>query len=219
MRLQGAMASLDRRTVTVVASAGGVLICLLILLSGVAEASFCSPHGDSLQNAPIVFSGRVVSVKLDIHDTSGALVNKLVPNASVDQIVQFLVRDVWKGDVAASVVVRSGDYASRDCGTGNCGYTFEAGKTYLVFAYQGEWGGPSPGDYTWPVTPLAPVVTDKCSRTELLSQSGADLAALGPGRLPATGSSRFGAREVLIPLSLVALTAVVLGVMLRRRAW
>ena len=74
------MASLDRRTVTVVATVGGVLICLLVLLPGVAEASFCS--GDSLQNAPIVFSGRAVSVKLEIHDPSGALVNKLVPNAS-----------------------------------------------------------------------------------------------------------------------------------------
>ncbi|MEO8286661.1 MAG: hypothetical protein ABI670_09520 [Chloroflexota bacterium] len=212
------MASLDRRTVTVVAAVSGALTCLLVLLSGVAEASFCSPHGDSLQNAPIVFSGRAVSIKLEIHDPSGALVNKLVPNAAVDQIVQFLVRDDWKGDVGASVVVRSGEYASRDCGAGNCGYTFEAGKSYLVFAYQGEWGM-APSDYTPLVTPSAPVVTDKCSRTELLSQASADLAALGPRRLPATGSGPFGAREVLIPLSLVALTTVVLGVMVRRRVW
>jgi len=211
------MPSLGRRMVIVVASVGGMLICLLVLLRGVAEASFCSPHGDSLQNAPIVFSGRADSVKSEIHDPSGALVNKLVPNASVDQTVQFLVRDVWKGDVVDSVVVRSGDYASRDCGAGDCGYTFEAGKSYLVFAYQGEWGS-APPDYTPAVTPSAPIVTDKCSRTELLSQASADLAALGPGRLPATGSGPFGAREVLIPLSLVALTALALGVMLRRRA-
>src|SRR5207237_889365 len=168
-----------------------------------------------LQYARIVFSGRAVSVKLEIHDPSGALVNKLVPNASVDQIVQFLVRDVWRGGVGASVVIRSGDYASRDCGVGDCGYTFEAGKSYLVFAYQGDWGT-SRADYTFPVTPSAPVKTDKCSRTELLSQASAELVALGPGRLPATGSARFGARELLIPLSLVALTAVVLGVTLRR---
>ena len=212
------MASLDRRTVTVVAMVGVLLICLLVLLPGVAEASFCSPRGDSLQNAPIVFSGRVVNVKLEIHDLPGAPVNKQVPNASVDQIVQFLVRDVWKGDVGASAVVRSGEYASRDCGVGDCGYKFEAGKSYLVFAYQGEWGM-APADYTPAVTPSAPVVTDKCFRTELLAQARADLAALGPGRLPVTGSGRFGAREVLIPLSLVALTAVVLGAMLRRRAW
>ena len=210
------MASLDHRTVTVVATVGGVLICLLVLLSGVAEASFCSR--DSLQNAPIVFSGRAVSVKLEIHDPSGGLVNNLVPNASVDQTVQFLVSHVWKGGVGASVVVRSGDYASRDCGVGDCGYTFEAGKSYLVFAYQGDWGT-APAGYTFVVTPSAPIVTDKCSRTELLSQASADLAALGPGRLPAAGSGPFGAREVLIPLSLVALIAVVLGVMLRRRAW
>ncbi len=209
------MASLDRRIVAVVAAVGGVLICLLVLLPGVAEASSCSPHGDSLQNAPIVFSGRAVSVKLEIHDPSGALVNTLVPNASVDQIVQFMVRDVWRGSVGASVVVRSGDYASRDCGVGDCGYTFEAGKSYLVFAYQGEWGM-SPASYTAMVTPSAPVVTDKCSRTELLSQASADLAALGPGRLPATGSGPFGERELLIALSLVALTTVALGVMLRR---
>ncbi len=211
------MTSLARRTVTVVATVGGVLICLLVLLSGVAEASFCSPHGDSLQNAPIVFSGRAVSVKLEIHDPAGVLVNKQVPNASVDQIVQFRVKDVWKGDVGASVVVRSGDYASRDCGVGDCGYMFEAGKSYLVFSYQGDWGT-APAGHTYVVTPSAAVVADKCSRTELLSQASADLAALGPGRLPATGSGRFGGREELIPLSLVALTAVMLGVMLRRRA-
>ncbi len=210
------MASRYRRMVAVVVAAGGV-ICLLVLLQGVAEASFCSPHGDSLQNAPIVFSGQAVSVQLEIHDPSGALVNKLVPNASVDQIVQFLVRDVWRGGVGASVVVRSGDNASRDCGKGGCGYTFEVGKSYLVFAYQGDWGGPSPSDYAWPITPSAPVVTDECSRTELLSQASADLAALGPGRLPASGSGPFGATEVLITLSLVALTAVALGVTLRRR--
>lgn len=212
------MASLGRRTVTVVATVGGILLCLLVLLPGVAEASFCSPHGDSLQNAPIVFSGRAVNVKVEIHDPSGALVNKLVPNASVDQIVRFHVNHVWKGDVGASVVVRSGDYASRDCGVGGCGYTFEAGKSYLVFAYQGEWGT-APAGHTFVVTPSAQVVTDKCSRTELLSRASSDLAALGPGRLPSTGSGRFGAGEVWIPLSLIALTAVVLGVKLRRRAW
>lgn len=212
------MPSPHRLIVTVVAVVGGALICLLLLLPGVAEASFCSPHGDSLKNAPIVFSGRAVSVKLDTYDPSGALVTKLVPNASVDQIVRFKVSDVWKGDVGASVVVRSGDYASRDCGVGDCGYKFEAGKSYLVFAYQGEWGM-APADYTPLITPSAPVKTDKCSRTDLLSQAKADLAALGPGRLPAAGSGPFGAREVLIPLALVALTAIVLGVILRRRIW
>ena len=65
------MANPVRRMVTVVATVGVMLIYLLVLLlspSGVAEASFCSPHGDSLQNAPIVFSGRAVSIKLEIHD-------------------------------------------------------------------------------------------------------------------------------------------------------
>ena len=131
------MRSLARTIVAVLAAIGGVLICL-ILLSGVAEASFCFPHGDSPNNTPIVFSGRAVSVSLDFHDPAGAPVIKLVPNASVDQVVQFRVMDVWKGDVGAPAVVRSGDYASRDCGVGDCGYIFEAGKSYLVFAQQGE---------------------------------------------------------------------------------
>jgi hypothetical protein len=204
-----------RHIAAVVAAVSGVLICLLVLPSGVAEASFCSPHGDSLQNAPIVFSGRAVSVKLEIHDPSGALVNKLVPHASVDQTVQFMVRNVWRGDVGASVVVQSGDHASRDCGAGNCGYTFEAGKSYLVFAYQGEWGM-APPNYTSQITPSAQIVTDKCSRTELLSRASADLAALGPQRLPATGSGSLGGKEVSIALSLVALTAIAVGVRLRR---
>src|SRR4028118_631954 len=148
------MASLHRHIVAVVAAVGVVLICLLVLLPGVAEASFCYPHGDSLENAPIVFSGRAVSIKLEIHDRSGALVNKPAPNTSVDQVVQFRVSEVWRGSVGASVIVRSGDRASRDCGTGDCGYTFEAGKSYLVFAYQGDWGTAPPG-HTFVVTPSA----------------------------------------------------------------
>src|SRR5688500_1154982 len=126
------MASPVRRIVAVVAAVGGVLLCLLVLLPAVAEASNCSPPGDSLQNAPLVFSGRAISVKLEIRDPSGALVDKLVPNASVDQIVQFMVRDVWRGSVGDSVVVRSGSHASRDCGMGPCGYTFDESKSYLV---------------------------------------------------------------------------------------
>ena len=212
------MASLNRRIVAVVAAVGGVLLCLLVLLPGIAEAGNCSPHGDSLKNAPIIFSGRAVSVNLEFRDPSGALVDKQVPNALVDQIVQFVVRDVWRGSVGDAVVIRSGSHASRDCGMAPCGYTFEEGKSYLVFAYQGEWGM-APADYTPAITPSAPVMTDKCSRTKLLSQASADLAALGPGRLPAGGSSPLGARELLITLVLIALTGVVLGVMLRRRTW
>jgi hypothetical protein len=194
---------------------GGALICLLVLLPGVAAASFCYPHGDTLESAPIVFSGRAVSVKLEIRDRSGTLVNKPAPNTSVDQEVQFRVSEVWRGSVGASVVVRSGDHASRDCGTGDCGYTFEEGKSYLVFAYQGDWGT-APAGYTFAATPSARIVTDKCSRTELLSRASADLAALGPSGLPVSGSGPSGVREVLIVLSLVALTAAAFGVKLRR---
>ena len=74
-----------------------------------------------------------------------------------------------------------------------------------------------PADYTPPVTPSAPIVTDKCSRTELLSQAQADLAALEPGRLPSTGAGLFGAWEILIYLPLVAFAALALGVAVRRR--
>lgn len=207
------MTSQSHRIIATIASMGGVLICLLVLLPGVAKASFCYPDGDSLQNAPIVFSGLAASIKLEIHDPSGVPVNNIVPYASVDQIVNFQVRKVWKGDVGTSVVVQTGSHASRDCGVGNCGYKFEAGKSYLVFAYQGEWGS-APSDHTFPVTPSASIVTDKCTRTKLLSQASADLAALGQARLPTTGSGQFDTREVLM---LAAMTAVLIGSMLRRR--
>ncbi len=150
------------------------VICLLITWPSTAQASFCSYREDSLQAADIVFSGRVLSI------TKGGQ----------DDVVLFDVIGYWRGVSQPRVVVYTGA-SSRDCGRRNCSYSFSTGRSYLVFAYNWEvkpvnsqiWPIPVPGSAAKPW-----IITDSCSRTELLSSAQEDLLLLGSAHLPATGT-------------------------------
>ena len=86
--------------------------------------------------------------------------------------VGFRVSTVWKGDVARNVEV-----VTQPTG-GACGYPFEEGVSYIVYA-----SGSAAGD---------DLSAGICSRTGPLAQAGEDLSALGRGYEPgeeATGSS------------------------------
>lgn len=75
--------------------------------------------------------------------------------------VTLSVERQWKGNVGRSVVVGSPEHTSA------CGFPFEAGRTYLVFAAQSDDGR---------------LGVHLCSRSGLLSHSFRDAAALGEGR-------------------------------------
>lgn len=79
--------------------------------------------------------------------------------------VTLRVSEVWKGDVGKTLRVTT----SADSGAG-CGYPFEEGKEYLVYA--GEDASVS-----------------LCSETKPLSSAGADLEALGTGERPKNGGT------------------------------
>ena len=77
--------------------------------------------------------------------------------------VKFRVESSWKGMVATELLLTTGR------GGGDCGYRFEVGKKYLVYAY-----GSDERD----------LLTNICQRTAGLMDATADLKVLGKGKWP-----------------------------------
>jgi hypothetical protein len=71
------------------------------------------------------------------------------------------VSEVWKGPKQQTVEITTASNGAM------CGYSFEEGREYLVYAYGGQ-----------------DLKVDLCSETKLLSKAGADLALLGDGERP-----------------------------------
>lgn len=81
--------------------------------------------------------------------------------------VTLIVEDVWKGELAKEVTLTTGS------GGGDCGYPFEVGANYLIYAYSSQ------GEY---------LSTNICQRTNRLSAAAEDLKVLGKG-IPALKSN------------------------------
>jgi len=109
-----------------------------------------------------VFSGTVVTVEDAFRESEYGH----IPNI---RVVVELDR-VWKGceAVEGEERPRRVDLVTGS-GGGDCGYHFEAGKRYLVYAYEGSDGV---------------LTTGTCSRTSNLEHAADDVAALGePARV------------------------------------
>ena len=76
-------------------------------------------------------------------------------------VVKFRVKSTWKGRLTKRVSVSTGR------GHGDCGYQFEVGQSYLVYAYGSDENSLS---------------TNICQRTARLSESAADIKLLGKGK-------------------------------------
>jgi hypothetical protein len=166
----------------------GVLAWVQMTPHQSGAASFCRSREDDLLEADVIFSG--VVTRVERHD----IVYDYGP-ATFTQTVNLRVLNSWKGNVPAQVVVQGGPAYGRDCGVGNCGYTFKPGVSYLVFTYRQGTDTKYVG------------VADRCSRTALLSSPEArqDLAALGPGNLPPGGVGENIAPHLLLAGALIAL--------------
>jgi hypothetical protein len=129
---------------------------LFVLSTNAASACSCLPTTpqQSLKNSGTVFAGRVIDV-VDEGETRPEVSRPLLGFK-----VTFEVSNVWKGQPNRQFVVRtSGSSAS-------CGYSFEKGKEYLVYASnQGSQ-----------------LETGLCSGTKPLANAQRDLAVLGLGR-------------------------------------
>ncbi len=79
--------------------------------------SFKKEIKEAYKNSSAVFSGEVIEVikKPEVYSVE----------------VKFKVNKSWKGDLDNIVTISSG------LGSGDCGYKFQVGKIYLVYAYGG----------------------------------------------------------------------------------
>jgi hypothetical protein len=103
-----------------------------------------------------VFAGRVLEVKEQRH-----------LNGSMTKAALFEVSHIWKGGSESQIIIHTG------LGGGDCGYHFENGKEYLVYAHPSTMYGDK-----------ELLITIICDRTNVLAQAQEDSAILGEGKVP-----------------------------------
>lgn len=147
-----------------------VLLTLTISLAVDAPRAYaCSciqpePPAVAAEKSAAVFAGRVTDIEPPAVMTSTLDENKIT----------FDVSTAWKGvDANPVYIYSSGSSAS-------CGYEFEAGKEYLVYAYDNE----------------GRLSTGLCTRTALLADAAEDLVALGVGEVIEPGTPPAGGDDM-----------------------
>ena len=110
-----------------------------------------------LSSSEAVFSGEVVDFE------KGSSIAAPWPT----ETVSFRVSVVWKGQERETLEVGTATQGSA------CGYAFEEGREYLVYADDGKQD----------------LEVDLCSRTKPLSEAEADLEVLGAGKKPMGGEA------------------------------
>lgn len=131
---------------------------LLVLNPDSASACSClrSTPEEHFARANAVFSGKVIEV-------DGKQNTQIpLPDSFLNRQIKFEVSRVWKGNVEKQEVVLTSDSSA------SCGYSFEKGKEYLVYASEQD----------------GKLQTGLCSGTNLLSQAQENLETLGQGKTP-----------------------------------
>jgi hypothetical protein len=131
-----------------------VIITCYLLVTSNAHACACLPKPSvkqALKQSTAVFSGRVNSIQKNpgAGNPCGCLDCCLK--------VEFQVERIWKGSNGRVIVVTTGT------GDTDCGFYFEIGESYLVYALKGSH------------TLLS---TDTCSRTKKLTSANGDIKRL-----------------------------------------
>lgn len=130
------------------------------LLLGSAPAVYactCLPPGTPTEErdaSDLVFSGKVVRIDTVMVDIGGGMMYPWLN-------VAFRVDRTWKGSDSSAVEILTA------VNSGLCGYHFEVGERYLVYANVF-------GDYNMPETSI-------CTRTRAFSNAAEDLMELGEG--------------------------------------
>lgn len=89
--------------------------------------------------------------------------SRITPTAQGSYTVHFTVDEQWKGESASTLQVQTAGNSAA------CGYNFEAGKDYLVYAY-------ASGDD--PLTAENILSVGLCGRTNLLANATEDIVEL-----------------------------------------
>lgn len=180
------------------------LVCVVFLAPDPASACSCGvPAGVSpqeivrqeLSRSDAVFTGEVIYIDRP----------RLVPSSVDPMEVTLRVFETWKGAARETLALRT---AVSDA---SCGYPFDRGGRYLVFASEGTTHGEKEEKE---------LEVGLCGSTEPLSEAGPALGALGPDvastgapptgeRLPDTSGGP-PARTYLFASGVLALVAVAL---------
>ncbi len=124
-----------------------------------------------------VFTGEVLAVT----DEKRATTTNQTPELQSGRQVRVRVLESFRGEAAKEIDVFTGS------GGGDCGFTFQTGASYLIYAYR----HPATGRLS----------TGICSRTKLLANASEDLAYLrGPARTPSVFGRIYGRAEQVVPL-------------------
>lgn len=116
-----------------------IIAAVLILSSLCANACDCDkkpPMDSSVKNAAVIFKGKLIDVvyvriikdSLDIINPDSASYSQS-PLRYATHMYKFLVRRTYKGKADLRISVFSA------ISEGECGYPFEKGKDYIVYAY------------------------------------------------------------------------------------
>jgi hypothetical protein len=129
------------------------LVAVVAVIAGAAIGQACScvppaPPKESLEKSHAVFSGKVTKIE-DVAD--------------FERAVTLEVATSWKGVDQKELVI----YTARDGAA--CGYGFEKGKSYLIYAHSTKVGEKKV------------LGTNICTRTCLLADAKGDLKELGEG--------------------------------------
>jgi hypothetical protein len=108
----------------------------LVLGASSAVACSCVRLGDddpvaAVAGTDAVFRARVVTTAMVLTNDAGAILRtdgQGTPTGFVQRLVVLRVEEMFKGEVAPLTILITGS------GAGDCGYVFEEGKEYLVFA-------------------------------------------------------------------------------------
>jgi len=163
------------RPLAALASLVLTVLGFVVLLPECASACSCSMLPGSqkeraeraLSDSEAVFSGEVVDFEKSPLPTTmmeGTMVTMMMSPRPATATLR--VSEVWKGPRQQTVQLTT------DVADGvSCGYPFEEGQEYLVYAYGGQQD----------------LVADGCTETKRLSEANADLTALGDGERPQDG--------------------------------
>ena len=133
-----------------------------------------------------VFTGRVLEVR-EQKNLKGAMTKAAL----------FEVSRIWKGGPESQIIVHTGS------GGGDCGYHFEEGKEYIVYAHPSTMYGNK-----------ELLVTIICNRTNELAGAQEDLAILGEGKVPTKHVNLEGELNRIHPYVWVAAVGIALiGIM------
>jgi hypothetical protein len=159
-------ALMSSRPLAALASLVLAVLGFVFLIPDCASACMCVVEGtpkertkEAISDSDAVFSGELVDFENTPFTTTmeGTLVTIMgvtTPSATAT----LRVSEVWKGPKQQTVQIATvpNDGVS-------CGYPFEEGREYLVYAYTGKQG----------------LTVDGCGETKPLSKAGADLTLLG----------------------------------------